>query len=474
MKIDRRDFLKVATFTFGMNTLFNLVGCTNGIERRIENDIDRFGGWKKKKLTKTDYFHTEHDGKRWWLVTPEGHPFISFGINHYHADWWIQDYNCDYWLKTFGGQKPWDEQWQKGFRKIAGADLQRLGINTLGMHTDAPMLTDQPYGAIIPYLKSYKPIVLDHYRHPKPEAYVDVFAPEFEKLCDETAQKIAAPYADDPMLLGYCMSDCPIFTDEDVRSMGGSTTWPRILRNLGAKAPGKHAYVAAMQKNYANIGAFNKTYNTAFKSWNDLVEAENWRSDVSPVNTNEQADNDAFMLVCVDRYYSVAKAALLRFDPYHLFFGDKLNGNTNNMDKVLEVAGRHVDVILYQFYGLWAEQKNLLDKFAPRVNIPLLNGDAGFSVPGEMMPSPYGPHARNQAERAAWLIECCKGGFSRPEFVGWHMCGIIDTWKTMPGKEHYQHQGLMTITGEFYPEMEHAVKDISSQLYTIASMNRMQ
>ena len=60
------------------------------------------------------------------------------------------------------------------------------------MHTDAVMFTDHPYGAVVPYLRSYKPIVLDHYRHPKPEAYIDVFAPEFEKLCDKTAKKIAA------------------------------------------------------------------------------------------------------------------------------------------------------------------------------------------------------------------------------------------------------------------------------------------
>ena len=47
--------------------------------------------------------------------------------------------------------------------------------------------------------------------------------------------------------------------------------------------------------------------------------------------------------------------------------------------------------------------------------------------------------------------------------------GIIDTLKTMPGKENNQHQGLMTVTGEFYPEMEQAVQQISSRLYDIAS-----
>jgi len=52
------------------------------------------------------------------------------------------------------------------------------------------------------------------------------------------------------------------------------------------------------------------------------------------------------------------------------------------------------------------------------------------------------------------------------------MCGIIDTWKTMPTKEKAQHQGLMTVNGEFYPEMEKAVKQISSEMYQIATIKK--
>ena len=46
------------------------------------------------------------------------------------------------------------------------------------------------------------------------------------------------------------------------------------------------------------------------------------------------------------------------------------------------------------------------------------------------------------------------------------MCGMIDTADTMPGKQKNQHQGLMTTRGEFYPEMETMVRDISDRLYT--------
>lgn len=446
-----------------------VTSCTRSSDSTQEVNLDPYGGWQDLKLIKTGFFHTEHDGKRWWFVSPEGQAFLSFGINHYHEGWWTQEYNLNHWLETFGAQQAGDTKWNEGFRKAAGADLSRLGINTLGWHTDAPMLTDKPEGALVPYLRSYKPIVLDHYRHPGAEAFVDVFAPEFKDLCEETAQRVAGPYVNDKMLLGYCMSDCPIFTDRDINDMGASTSWSRVLRNLGTDAPGKKAYVQIMSERYPDILSFNKIYGNEFTSWDELLKAENWRPNQAPANPEEEADNLIFTLACVDRYYSIAEAAIRKVDPNHLFFGDKLNGNTDNLEQIVEIAARYVDVIVYQYYGPLSGQESLLDGVAPRVDVPFVNGDIGFSVAGGNMPAPYGPNALDQAERAAWLLESCLGCFARPEFIGWHMCGIIDTWKTMPGKEQNQHQGLMTIKGAFYPEMEKGVKEISTEMYHIAA-----
>lgn len=460
-QVKRREFLKLTSLA-STGLIFGFAACKTEIKNKTE--LDRFGGWTGKKLTKTGFFHTEHDGQRWWFVTPEGNAFLSFGVNHYHDGWWIQNYNRDHWVNTFGAKEPRDEKWNEGFRKVATADLDRLGINTLGWHTDALMLTDKPYEAVVPYLRSFKPIVLDHYRNPTVDAFMDVFAPEFEKLCDKTAKNVAAPYKDDPMLLGYCMSDCPIFTDNDIRFMG-VTSWSRVLPNLDSDSLGKQAYVALMKKHYSEIKDFNSNYESNFSSWDDLAKTKDWKPNKAPKNDNEKADNEAFTLLCVDRYYAVSKAAIQKYDPNHLFLGDKLNGNTDNLERVLEVAAKHVDVIVYQFYGTYAEQIALLDKLTPKVKIPFMNGDIGFTVSTETMPNPHGPHAKDQAERADWLIESVNGCFARPEFIGWHMCGIIDTWQTMPTKEHAQHQGLMTVTGEYYPEMEDAVKQISDQMY---------
>ncbi|MYF03494.1 MAG: hypothetical protein F4230_00325, partial [Holophagales bacterium] len=134
----RRDFLRASLIGFGASLGLPSWGA------QPASDRDRFGGWTGLKFGATGFFRTEHDGRRWWLVTPEGHAFISWGVNHYHANWWAQDYNRDHWLRRFGAEEVYDRAWNRGFREAALADLGRLGLNTLGIHTNATMLTHPP------------------------------------------------------------------------------------------------------------------------------------------------------------------------------------------------------------------------------------------------------------------------------------------------------------------------------------------
>lgn len=463
--MNRRTFLQL-TVAAGFSP--GLLGARPTTAADSFEELDRFGGWKGKTFRATGFFRTAHDGRRWWFVTPEGNAFISFGVNHYHAGWWARGYNRDHWVKVFGAERPWDKAWQIGFRDAALADLRRLGLNTLGIHTNAPMLTEPPGKALFPYVARYEPLVLSHYRNPSPETYVDIFSPQYEAICEAAARKMAEPYANDPMILGYCMADCPPMTDNDARWHRG-TTWPRRLRNLGAHAPGKQVYVKTMRKRHKNIATFNARYATQFTSWDALLRTEDWRPDADPTSQAERNDNAAFLLLCVDKYYSVAKAALRRVDPNHLLLGDKINANSDAFDTTVSVIGRHTDVINIQYYAPWEKQKVTMDRWSNKLGKPFLNGDSAFSVPTETMPNPYGPHARDQAERARWTREFMENAIARPDFIGWHMCGIIDTSKQMRGKEKNQHQGLMTTHGEFYPEMEQAVRDVSSRLYRISS-----
>ncbi|ROO04864.1 beta-agarase [Pseudomonas fluorescens] len=52
------------------------------LAEREKSSLDKFGGWNKGPAFKASgFFRTEKRDGRWYLVTPEGHPFYSLGVN---------------------------------------------------------------------------------------------------------------------------------------------------------------------------------------------------------------------------------------------------------------------------------------------------------------------------------------------------------------------------------------------------------
>ncbi|NHX00740.1 beta-galactosidase [Pseudomonas koreensis] len=52
------------------------------LAEREKSSLDKFGGWSKGPAFKASgFFRSEKRDGRWYLVTPEGHPFYSLGVN---------------------------------------------------------------------------------------------------------------------------------------------------------------------------------------------------------------------------------------------------------------------------------------------------------------------------------------------------------------------------------------------------------
>jgi hypothetical protein len=311
---------------------------------------------------------------------------------------------------------------------------------------------------------------------------VDVFSPAFEAQCEKLATEIVAPKRNDPYLLGYSMNDCPLFTEEDCRErtdvIGGkrralrSLGWPRRLRNLGSDALGKKAYVRLMKKIYRDsIKGFNTTYGTTFDSFGALASAVNWRPHTELSNANETRDNVEFLLAVIDRYYQCASEAIRRHDPNHLFVGDKLNANTDCVDTVLKTTCKYTDILFYQMYGKYEVQKFGLDRWSKIIDQPIINGDSAYTMVTKSMPHPFGPIATSLDERIEWTEAFFHRAFARPEFIGWHYCGLIDADNNMPVPErkYRQHSGLMDTYGVPYPGLREAIKGCAGQMYQIAT-----
>src|SRR3990167_9820565 len=103
-------------------------GCA---EDSSPTNYDKYGGWKKIRGQKTEFFHTEMIDGKWWLVTPDGYGFISKGGN------------------AFG--------YQEGKEKEGIDILRGFGLNTIGAWSIAvrknTLQEKIPYGFLLDLLK---------------------------------------------------------------------------------------------------------------------------------------------------------------------------------------------------------------------------------------------------------------------------------------------------------------------------------
>jgi hypothetical protein len=113
-------------------------------------------------------------------------------------------------------------------------------------------------------------------------------------------------------------------------------------------------------------------------------------------------------------------------------------------------------------------QKPALDRWCRTVDKPVVNGDSSFTMITDTMPRPYGPVADSIEQRAEWTAEFFHEAFARPEFVGWHYCGLIDAPNLIARKKARQHSGLIDGYGEPYPELERTVRACADAMYDIA------
>ncbi|MBK8502867.1 MAG: hypothetical protein IPL46_11990 [Saprospiraceae bacterium] len=356
---------------------------------------------------------------------------------------------------------------------------REFGFNTIGAHNNLD-IANTPRSEMA-YIQDITLIDIPHYKSEIPdENFHDVFSDDFVRHCQRLSEKIVPNVKNDPYLLGYFMTDCPLFTEEDCRerpdTIGGAQRksrigWPKRLRNLGAEAPGKHTYVRLMTKIYdGQIIRFNETYNTQFNSFDELTATKNWRMNTDLSNGNETRDNIEFLKIVVDRYYQVARNSILEYDENHMFIGDKLNANTDSIDTVLPVTGKYTDIVMYQMYGRYEVQEPGLNRWKQVVDKPFINGDSSYTMIAPDMPRPFGPVADNLEQRAEWTKDFMENAFKRPEFVGWHYCGLIDATNKHARKISRQHSGLIDQYGNPYPLLQQYIKQFTTKMYEIASL----
>jgi len=268
-------------------------------------DYDNYGGWLKLKGTRTGFFHTEQIDGRWWLISPEGNAFFSKGVDNVG-------------FAPESDSAPPAPADPLAWAAKAAKQLREWNFNTAGAWSASQLYTAGIVFA--PVINIAAAVQRDVWLK---GGVVDYFSAEIRDLADRVAQRMCAPHARDPWLLGY-------FTDNELR-------WGRDWRSNESLLEG---YLKMAQ----TTAGFQKAV--------DFLKS---RGHAPGALTDE--DKSAFLELIAAEYGRITSEAIHRADPNHLILGCRFAGYPG--DQVVKGVGAYFDVISFHSYNATAPVERL-------------------------------------------------------------------------------------------------------------------
>ena len=463
---------------------------------RWPGDYSRWGGWAGQCVEATGFFHTHHDGTRWWLVDPDGYLFWSSGVDCLHpsidhetrvrtrdmdlssALTWLPDeqgrfaaaygrnpwHRADDWefnfvaanfIRAFGADH-WYERWCA----MAIAESRRIGFNTAGDWSDERAASR----ARFPYTR---PLELG-WRAAKTPMCVggvpDVFHPAFEQDLAAFAEPLRET-ADDPAMIGYFLLNEPGWHFGD----GFVSPAEEMLRGR-VRSETRRALAAYLRERYGTDAGLAEAWGCRIDF--DVVAGEAW---MEPFSEVARRDLQAFSTILLRRICDGMTRACRRVDANHLNLG--VRWWTFPPSWALAAMGGF-DVISFNYYlptvgrvhyGRDDEEAGIAE-LCEQLDKPMLVGewhfgslDAGLASAGLMGVANEGGRGkafRVYLEQAAALPWC----------VGAHWFNFYDrpVLYSSGSNENY-HIGLLDITHRRHEELCRAARVSHERLYEIAA-----
>ncbi len=321
----------------------------------LNQSWSKYGGWTKKQFEKKGYFYTHHDGKRWWLVDPDGYAFFSNGVCYgsrmgdfgfvdgmrnmyrwlpskeeesYKIAWTTADQIAEY-VKRNGKEegkgkylfnfaranmiRAFGDGWWGAWNKINVARLKKWGFNTISVCVNNYMDEN-----VLEYLEKARiPFTWTLKEFPKTDKMIfrdfpDVYDPEYKRRSEIFAEQLK-PFVGNPYLIGYFINNEPEWlVQHDVNPA------ERLLANQN-KLYSKMELVSFLKEKYKeSIQALNKSWNTDFHSFEDLYTPMEAADQFSP---EAEKDLYEFRDILIKKYADVPNRALKDVDPVHMSLG---------------------------------------------------------------------------------------------------------------------------------------------------------
>jgi hypothetical protein len=352
-------------------------------------ETNSYGSWKVNKSIASGFFRVEKKADRWWIIDPEGYPFIHKGVAVYQPG---RSTNQRTALnKKYGSNDNWAKQ--------ESAFLRDNGFNGTGAWTNVDLLRENNvqlvYSIILSPMGSYKSQHIKKYggkyKQTGWQGYrfdlAMVFDPEFDAFVEKEIAPIVK-YSDDKNLLGY-------YTDNELPWKNDALD--RHLTYLAHDEPG---YIAA-------------------KEWLDKRKGKDATvADITP------EDRLAFTGFYFETYIKKVSEAIRKYDPNHLYLGCRFNQEKEELQnpEMFKVAGKYCDIISINHYRKWEPDQAIMVKWAEWSEKPFLITE--WYVKGEDSGLPNntgaGWNVPTQADRGYFYQNFCIELLKSKACVGWH------------------------------------------------------
>ncbi len=369
---------------------------------------DAYGGWTGLQGKKTGYFHAEQIDGVWWLITPDGNVFFSKGVNNIN---YAGDHSPALGYSPLGRL---NAQKYGSAQKWAEATARRLrdwGFNTVGAWSSGVMTEQRmPYAPVLNLAAGAGANWL------KGEV-ADVFSPQFQSAVQRQAQRLCAPKAKDPFVLGY-------FTDNELR-WGADWRSKKSLFDdflaLPADRPGKQVIGRLLRARYPSLEAFNQACGAAIKDWDEVGGL----TTLALADDVRKALEQDFLREYARAYFKTCRDAIKAADPNHLILGCRFAGYAP--DAVVETMGEFLDVVSFNNYSPMppAEQLKKLHRLTGK---PVALTEFSFKAMDSGLPNTKGagkPLATQQ-ERADHFDRYVTALAQMPFMVGFHWFEYAD------------------------------------------------
>lgn len=291
-----------------------------GFSYTTDPETDTYGGWKVNRSEATGFFRVAKKGERWWIVDPEGYPFIHKGVAVFRAG-------------SSTGQKAAMNSKYGSEANWATQESQMLignGFNGTGAWSNVDLLRQSAnllvYTIIVNPMGSYKSQHIKKYGGAYPVAgwqgyrydLAMVFDPEFDAFVESSISTITK-YAPDKNLLGY-------FTDNELPWKNDA-----LDRHLNFLEKTEAGYIAA-------------------KKWLDDRKGKD--AGIADVTAEDRL---AFTGFYFETYIKKVAAAVRKYDPNHLYLGCRFNQEKEELNnpEMFRIAGKYMDIVSINHYRKW-------------------------------------------------------------------------------------------------------------------------